>query len=76
MDTEVRGSGLFERVFFASLAAMRPRFPIMVTFINQVNHRSVAAHTRKVPTDTVGTFQFNQNDYYMLVSPTDSTPYT
>lgn len=76
VDTEVRGTGLFEKVFFASLAAMRPRFPIMVTFINQINHRSLAAHTRKVPMDTVGTFQFNQNDYYMLACPTDSTPFT
>lgn len=70
VDTSLRGSGVFEQVFSASLAHMAKRYPIMVTFINQINHRSYAAHTRKVPMTTVGTFQYNNNDYYMMACPT------
>lgn len=70
VDTSVRGSGVFEQVFAASLENMSKRYPIMATFINQINHRSYAAHTRKVAMTTVGTFQFNNNDYYMLACAT------
>lgn len=70
LDRSVRGSGTFERVFYASLAAMRARYPIMATFINQVNGRSYAAHTRKVPMETAGTFDFNGNHYYLMACST------
>ncbi len=73
IDKSVRGTGLFEQVFYASLASMRERYPIMVTFINQINHRSYAAHTKKVPLMTRGTFQFNQNDYYLMACSTTLT---
>lgn len=66
VDGAYRGSGVFEGVFSASLNSMAERYPIMVTFINQVDRRSYAAHTRKAGMDTVCTFQFNSNDYYML----------
>ncbi len=70
IDSALRGKGVLEKIFSASLENMANRFPIMVTFINQINHRSYAAHTKKVPMTTVGTFQFNNNDYYMLACPT------
>lgn len=73
VDTSVRGTGVFEKVFHSSLEHMLKRFPIMVTFVNQVNHHSYAAHTRKVSMTTVGTFQYNNNDYYMLACPTKGT---
>lgn len=72
VDKSVRGTGVFENIFQYSLHSMNERFPIMVTFINQINHRSYVAHTKKVQMSTVGTFQFNQNDYYMLACPTKS----
>ncbi|HMM31933.1 MAG TPA: GNAT family acetyltransferase, partial [Clostridia bacterium] len=68
-----RGTGLFERVFYASLASMRERYPIMATFVNQINHRSYAAHTRKVPLMTLGNFQYNQNNYYLMACSTALT---
>ena len=71
IDKSVRGTGVFEQVFYASLAGMRNRYPMMATFINQINHRSYAAHTRKVPMTAVGTFQFNQNNYFLMACPTD-----
>ena len=70
VDREYRGSGVFQKVFYASLAGMALRYPVMVTFINQINSRSYAAHTKKVIMETVCTFQFNHNDYYMLACPT------
>ena len=70
VDLSVRGTGVFEKVFCTSLDNMAKRFPIMVTFINQLNNRSYAAHTRKVSMSTIGTFQYNNNDYYMLACPT------
>lgn len=70
VDTSVRGTGVFERVFRASLASMADRYPTMVTFINQINPRSYAAHTLKVAMTTVGTFDYNNNHYYMLACPT------
>ncbi len=76
LDGSVRGTGLFEKVFYASLASMADRWPIMATFINQTNGRSYAAHTRKVPMTTAGAFQFNQNDYYLMACSTSLTQTT
>jgi hypothetical protein len=73
IDKSVRGTGVFEQVFYASLTSMRERYPVMVTFINQINHRSYAAHTKKVPMTKAGTFQFNQNDYYLMACSTTLT---
>lgn len=72
VDKSVRGAGVFEDIFCFSLHSMSNHFPVMVTFINQINHRSYAAHTKKAHMSTVGTFQFNQNNYYMLACPTAS----
>lgn len=71
IDKSVRGSGLFEQVFYASLSSMKERYPIMATFINQINPRSYVAHTRKVPMTQVGTFQFNQNHYFLMACFTE-----
>lgn len=70
VDKSVRGTGVFERVFYASLAGMQSRYPIMATFINQINPRSYAAHTKKVPMTEAGTFAFNGNQYYFMACPT------
>lgn len=74
VDKSVRGTGLFEQVFYASLASMKDRYPIMATFINQINGRSYAAHTKKVHLTTTGTFQFNQNNYYLMACSTSLMP--
>ncbi len=72
IDKSVRGTGLFEQVFYASLSNMKERYPIMATFINQINQRSIAAHTRKGRMTEAGTFQFNQNDYYLMACSTSA----
>lgn len=71
VHTSVRGTGVFEKMFYASLASMKERYPIMATFINKVNPRSYAAHTRKVAMTEAGTFQFNNNNYFLMACPTD-----
>ena len=71
IDSSFRGTGLFAKVFFASLASMKDHYPFMATFINQVNLRSYFAHTRKVGMSEVGTFDFNQNHYYLMACTTD-----
>lgn len=71
VHTSVRGTGVFEAMFRASLASMKDRYPIMATFINQINPRSYAAHTRKVHMTEAGRFDFNNNHYYLMACPTD-----
>lgn len=70
VEKSLRGTGVFEKLFAASLASMAPRFPIMATFINHINPRSYAAHTRKVHTTDLGTFDFNGNHYHLMSCPT------
>lgn len=71
IDKSVRSTGLFEKLFYASLHNMKSRFPIMATFINKINPRSYAAHTRKVHTTEAGSFVFNNNNYFLMACPTD-----
>lgn len=70
VDSAYRGSGVFEQVFAASLASMRDRYPLMATFINQINPRSYAAHTRKAGMEEVGRFDYSQNHYYLMACRT------
>lgn len=70
VDSAYRGSGVFEQVFAASLSSMQDRYPLMATFINMVNPRSYAAHTRKAGMEEVGRFDYNQNHYYLMACRT------
>lgn len=70
VDRDYRGQGIFERVFAASLRTMEERYPIMVTFVNQANPRSYAAHSRKAGMATPGTFDWNGNHYYLMACST------
>ena len=44
VDRSIRGTGAFEDLFFASLEQFRDRYPVMLTFVNQINKRSENAH--------------------------------
>lgn len=70
IDKSMRGSGLFEAIFWASLESKKDVYPIMATFINQINPRSYAAHTKKVYMEQSGTFAYNQNNYYLMACST------
>ena len=66
IDMAYRGRGVLESIFRFSARQMSRRYQILITFINQINERSYAAHTKKVGLELIKTFSFNGNDYYEL----------
>jgi len=70
IDKSVRSSGMLEAIFEFSRQHMTRRYPILVTFINKINPRSYAAHTRKLGLEVIKEFTFNNNNYYELVYDT------
>lgn len=66
----VRGSGVLEQLFEFARAQMASRYPVLVTFINRLNPRSFAAHTRKLGLEVLQEFEFNHNHYYELAYAT------
>lgn len=74
IDSSIRGTGAFEKLFFASLSMFKDRFPIMLTFVNQINERSERAHTKKAHMKTITTFDFGDNHYYLMGIRTDYSP--
>ncbi|MCU0445776.1 MAG: GNAT family acetyltransferase [Microscillaceae bacterium] len=61
-----RGTGLFQQLFETMRMAMQAKYPIGITFINQINQRSYQAHTQKLQMQVIDEFSFNQNNYYGL----------
>lgn len=70
VDKAYRSQGIFEKIFAHSLEHMAKRYPYMVTFVNQINPRSYAAHTRKAGMTEAGKFDWNGNHYWLLAIPT------
>jgi glutaredoxin-related protein len=70
IDETYRGRNILTMLFAAVQKAYQPRFEFAVTFINQVNVLSSHAHARKTPLSIIGTFDFNNNHYNALASPT------
>ena len=66
IDDKYRGAGLFNLLFEGMRIKMAKRFPIGLTFINQVNTHSYHAHTKKLGLEMIETFSFNGNEYYSL----------
>lgn len=73
IDRSIRGSGIFIQLFDLMRASFAPNLPIGVTFINKLNQRSFAAHTRKLPLEIIDEFEFNSNSFYTLAFSTKST---
>jgi len=70
IDKSVRGTGVLEGVFDFARQEMGKRYPILVTFVNKINPRSFAAHTRKLGLEVIQEFEYNNNHYYELVYDT------
>ena len=70
IDKSVRGSGVLEQIFEFAREEMAKRYPILVTFINKINPRSYAAHTKKLGLEVIQEFEYNNNNYYELVYDT------
>jgi len=70
IDKSVRGSGLLEKLFNFALDSMSKRYPILVTFVNKINPRSMKAHKEKLGLEAIQDFEFNNNQYTELVYDT------
>ncbi len=70
IDLDVRGSDIFPQLFNLMRCSSAPKFPIGVTFINKLNQRSFAAHTRKLDLEIIDEFEFNGNSFYTLAFST------
>jgi hypothetical protein len=66
IDKSLRGTVVLKEMFNFSLEHMAKRYPILVTFVNQINPRSYQAHTRKLRLDVIQEFEFNGNRYWEL----------
>jgi hypothetical protein len=66
VDKSHRGLGVFEQIFALMQKTMQRRYPIGVTFINQVNEPSYRAHTKKLKMKVIDKFHFNERNYYGL----------
>lgn len=66
IDKPYRGKDVLSNLFEFSRRQMVKRFPILVTFINRINPRSLRAHTTKVPLEIIKPFEYNNNQYYAL----------
>lgn len=69
IDRAWRGSGAFPQLFQTMGSNMAARYPIGVTFINQINQRSLKAH-QKLNLEIIDEFEFNDGSYYSLAFPT------
>ncbi len=72
IDRAVRGSGILPQLFATMQSSFTPRLPIGVTFINQLNHRSLAAHHRKLNFEIIDEFEFNSGHFHTLAFSTKS----
>jgi hypothetical protein len=66
IDRSSRGSEIFPQIFDLMRSNFAPKFPIGVTFINKLNQRSFAAHTRKLDLKIIDEFELNGNSFYTL----------
>lgn len=66
IDKQYRGTEVLPNLFEFSRLQMKERYPILITFINQINIRSYHAHIEKLGLKIIKPFNFNNNDYYML----------
>jgi hypothetical protein len=73
IDRSLRGSGILSQLFATMQSSFAPRLPIGVTFINKLNHRSLAAHHRKLKFEIIDEFEFNNGHFYTLAFSTDRT---
>ena len=66
IDRDYRGTEVLLNLFEFSRIQMNKRYPILITFVNQINPRSYYAHTKKLGLEVIKTFEFNNNQYYEL----------
>ena len=70
IDSAYRGQALFQRLFDLMRKQFAQKFPIGVTFINQLNQQSYFAHTKKLKMQLIDQFDFAGRSYYGLAFET------
>ena len=66
IDKRVRGTEVLPTIFDFALNHMSKYYPILITFVNQINPRSYEAHHRKLGLDIIQEFEFNGNKYWEM----------
>jgi CheY-like chemotaxis protein len=66
VDKKYRGQQVLPQLFEIMRFSFADRYSVGVTFINQLNPRSYAAHTQKLQWQVVAEFEFNQGKFYGL----------
>ena len=69
IDKRFRGTDLLFNIFDFARENMAKRYPILITFVNKINPRSFAAHS-KLGLDVLSEFEYNNNQYYEMVYDT------
>jgi hypothetical protein len=70
IDRSCRGNGTLPQLFAIMQSSFAPRLPIGITFINKLNHRSLAAHHRKLNFEIIDEFEFNSGQFHTLAFST------
>jgi hypothetical protein len=70
IDKSLRGKGTLERLFNFSLEYMSKKYPLLITFVNKVNPRSMNAHQNKLGLKVLQEFQYNSNEYVEFIFDT------
>jgi hypothetical protein len=71
IDSTLRGTDAFPRLFDEMRRELTNRYPIGITFINKLNSRSYAAHTSKLGMLVIDEFEFSGRQYYGLAFETN-----
>ena len=66
IDKSLRGTEVLPHIFNFARKQMSKRYPILITFVNQINPSSYEAHKRKLGLDIIQEFRFNGNRYWEL----------
>lgn len=63
---DFRGQGLINPLFELMRVHLQIKYPLSLTFINQINLPSIKAHVDKLRWTIIGEFGFNNNRYFVL----------
>jgi hypothetical protein len=74
IDKKYRGQQVLPMLFKTLRLSFADRYQVGVTFINQLNQRSYAAHTKKLNWQLVAKFEFNSGQFYGLAHDLKSRP--
>ncbi len=66
IHADFRGTSLLYEIFETMRVHLVQRYPLSLTFINQVNGRSLRAHVQKLKWEIIDEFGYNGNRYFIL----------